>query len=135
MCEIGSGGSSAAAAYERAGEDGSARLTDRQLLEHVTSRQARCVGADVDPDAWFPVATRWQQARAEAAPALALCTGCPVRAECLELSMRQWDEAGRYGVWGGLLEAERAAVRAQWLAGVNVVQLLAGGHETGRPPG
>jgi Transcription factor WhiB len=124
----GSGGSPALAACRRAGEDGPARLTDRQLLEQVTSRQARCVGAAVDPDAWFPVATRWQRARAEAAPALALCAACPVRAECLELSMRQWGEAGRYGVWGGLLEAERAAVRAQWLAGASVVRLLAGGR-------
>ena len=126
MREIRSGGSPAAAACGRTGEDEPTRLTGRQLLERVTSRQARCAGADVDPDAWFPVATRWQQARAEAAPALALCAACPVRAECLELSMRQWSEAGRHGVWGGLLEAERAAVRAQWLAGASVVRLLAG---------
>jgi hypothetical protein len=87
------------------------------------------VGTEVDPDAWFPVATRWQQARAEAASALALCAVCPVRGECLEFSMRQWGEVGRHGVWGGLLEAERAAVREQWLAGVSVVRLLVRGQE------
>ena len=38
--------------------------------------------------------------------------------------MRQWGEVGRHGVWGGLLEAERAAVRKQWLAGASVVRLL-----------
>lgn len=81
------------------------------------------------PDEWFPVATRWNQARAEAAHALALCAACPVRAECLELSMRQWVESGRYGVWGGLLEAERAAARKQWLTGVSVIRLLAVSHE------
>jgi hypothetical protein len=74
------------------------------------------------------VATRWQQACAEAASALALCAVCPVRAECLEFSMRQWGEVGRHGVWGGLLEAERAAVREQWLAGVSVVRLLVRGQ-------
>ena len=129
MCGIGSAGSYAMTACGRTGDDAPAQLTDRQLLERVTSRQARCVGADVDPDAWFPVATRWQQARAEAAPALALCAACPVRAECLELSMRQWGEAGRHGVWGGLLEGERAALRARWLVGACVVRLLAGEHE------
>jgi hypothetical protein len=118
-----------AAACGRTGEDEPARLTDRQLLERVTSRQARCAGTDVDPDAWFPVATRRQQARAEAAPALALCAACPMRAECLELSMRQWGEAGRHGVWGGLLDVERAAVRAQWLIGASVIRLLAREHE------
>ena len=111
-----------------------AQLSDRQLLERVTSTRARCVGTAVDPDAWFPVATRWQQARAEAASALALCAVCPVRAECLEFSMRQWGEVGRHGVWGGLLEAERAAVREQWLAGVSVVRLLVRGHEGRQPP-
>ena len=124
-----------------AGLEVPALLTDQQLLARVTSRQARCVGAEVDPDEWFPVAARWEQARAEASRALALCSACPVRAECLELSLRQWGEAGRHGVWGGLLETERAAVREQWLAGTAVTQLLAarhsdyisGGHEKAAP--
>jgi hypothetical protein len=41
---------------------------------------------------------------------------------------------GRQGVWGGLLEVERAAVRKRWLAGVSVVRLLVRGQE-GRQPG
>jgi WhiB family transcriptional regulator, redox-sensing transcriptional regulator len=106
-----------------------ALLTNNQLMVQVTSRQARCAGADVDADEWFPVATRWGKARAEAAQALALCAACPVRAECLELSLRQWSGAGRYGVWGGLLEGERATARKQWLAGITVTQLLAASHE------
>jgi hypothetical protein len=36
---------------------------------------------------------------------------------------------GRHGVWGGLLEVERAAVREHWLVGVSVVRLLVRGHE------
>jgi WhiB family transcriptional regulator, redox-sensing transcriptional regulator len=133
MYEIGSGASAGPAASRRAGEDEPAQLSDRQLLERVTSTRARCVGTAVDPDAWFPVATRWQQARAEAASAPALCAVCPVRAECLEFSMRQWGEVGRHGVWGGLLEVERAAVRKHWLAGVSVARLLVRGQKGPRP--
>jgi WhiB family redox-sensing transcriptional regulator len=109
------------------GEGEPTQLTDRQLLVRVTSRLARCSGTDVDPDEWFPVANRWDTARTEAARALALCAACPVRPECLEYSMRHWDEVGRYGVWGGLLEPERAAAHAQWLTGSSVFSLLAGG--------
>jgi Transcription factor WhiB len=106
------------------GADRPADLTDRQLLVRVTSRLARCADGGTDADDWFPVATRWSRARAEAARALALCATCPVRADCLELSMRQWDGAGRYGVWGGLLEVERAVIRNEWLSGVSVSRLL-----------
>ena len=108
-------------------EGEAALLTARQLLGRVSSRLARCVSSDVDPDEWFPVANRWETARTEAARALALCAACPVRRECLEFSMRHWDGAGRYGVWGGLLEPERAAAHAQWLTGTSVLSLLAGG--------
>jgi hypothetical protein len=40
---------------------------------------------------------------------------------------------GRHGVWGGLLEVERVAVRMHWLAGVSVVRLLVRGQESQRP--
>lgn len=104
---------------------GPAGLTEQELLVRVTSPRARCASPDVDPDDWFPASTRWTSARAEAARALALCAECAVRAECLELSLRQWDTVGRHGVWGGLLEMERAAVRGRWLAGISVTSLLA----------
>jgi WhiB family transcriptional regulator, redox-sensing transcriptional regulator len=107
---------------------GPADLTDRQLMVLVTSPLARCASGGADADEWFPVATRWSRARTEAARALALCEECPVRAECLELSMRQWDGAGRYGVWGGLLETERAAIRQEWRRGASVTHLLAAGQ-------
>ncbi len=108
----------------QAGADRPDDLTDRQLLVRVTSPLARCADGGTDADDWFPVATRWSRARAEAARALALCAKCPVRSDCLELSMREWEGAGRYGVWGGLLEAERAAIRKEWLSGVSVRRLL-----------
>ena len=40
---------------------------------------------------------------------------CPVRSQCLALSLRHWD-IGQYGVWGGLVAAERAGLRSRMLA-------------------
>jgi hypothetical protein len=49
-------------------------------------------------------------ARLEAAAAIAVCTSCLVRGECLVLSLRHWD-IGQHGVWGGLVAADRARLR------------------------
>lgn len=102
-----------------------AELSDEQLAGFVMSPLARCAVTDIGPDEWFPVATAAKAARAEAACALALCAVCPVRAECLELSLRHWCTIGRYGIWGGLVETERAAAHQAWLAGVKVMALPA----------
>jgi WhiB family transcriptional regulator, redox-sensing transcriptional regulator len=104
-----------------------AALTDRQLQARISSRQAHCAGGSIDPDEWFPLTVESAQAALSlASRALALCASCPVRAECLELSLRQWHGAGRYGIWGGTLERERRALRRRWLAGVSVTKLLPG---------
>jgi hypothetical protein len=104
---------------------GPASLTDEQLAGRVMSPLARCSAAAADPDEWFPVAAVVTAARAEAQRALAACAACPVRADCLELSLRQWGTIGKHGIWGGLVEAERAAVHRAWLAGAEVTGLLA----------
>ena len=44
--------------------------------------------------------------------AIAVCTACPVRGQCLALSLRYWD-IGQHGIWGGLVAAERAEIRAR----------------------
>jgi hypothetical protein len=44
---------------------------------------------------------------------IAVCMACPVRALCLELSLRYWD-VGQHGVWGGLVPAERTRLRHRW---------------------
>jgi hypothetical protein len=92
----------------------SAQLTDGALAAEVT-RKARCADGTVDPDEWFPVSTDAEAARREAADAIAICVACPVRGACLELSLRHWT-IGQHGVWGGLVAADRAALRRQWLA-------------------
>jgi len=66
--------------------------------------------SSLDPDEWFPVSVEQDKARREAATAIAVCTICLVRAQCLELSLQHWD-IGEHGVWGGLVAAERTALR------------------------
>ena len=89
-------------------------LTDDALWAQV-ARYARCADSGLGPDEWFPVSIEPARARHEAAAAIAVCTGCPVRAQCLELSLRHWG-IGQHGVWGGLIAADRARLRRQWPA-------------------
>jgi Transcription factor WhiB len=90
------------------------RLTDDVLWARVAG-QARCADSGLDPDQWYPVSIEPAQARHEAAAAIAVCTSCPVRTQCLELSLRHWD-IGRHGVWGGLVATDRAYLRRRWPA-------------------
>jgi len=83
--------------------------TDQALWVRVI-RHARCADGRHDPEQWFPISAEIGKARQEAATAIAVCTTCPVRAQCLALSLRHW-EIGQHGVWGGLVAAERAALR------------------------
>ena len=89
-------------------------LTDRALAAEITTK-ARCADGTLDPDEWFPVSTEAEAARREAAAAIAICMACPVRGACLELSLRRWT-LGQHGGWGGLVAADRAALRRRWLA-------------------
>jgi hypothetical protein len=84
-------------------------FTDQALWARVI-RHARCADGTHDPEQWFPVSVQIQKPRHEAAAAIAVCAICPVRARCLVLSLRHWD-IGQHGIWGGLVAAERAAVR------------------------
>ena len=81
-------------------------------------RHARCADAGLDPDQWFPVSAEVGNAHREAAAALAICNSCPVRPDCLALSLQHWD-IGQHGVWGGLLAAERAELRRRLAADDN----------------
>lgn len=86
-----------------------AAAVDHALRAQVT-RYARCADSGLDPDQWFPVSVDPASARQEAAAAIAVCTSCLVRGECLVLSLRHWD-IGQHGVWGGLVAADRARLR------------------------
>jgi WhiB family redox-sensing transcriptional regulator len=68
--------------------------------------EARC--ATESPDDFFPIGSG-PVAQEQALRAKAVCRGCAVRRQCLE-----WALANdvRHGVFGGLDEAERLALRA-----------------------
>lgn len=70
-----------------------------ELTPEQWMAQAKCRGAD--PSEYFPSdgvgVERIQR----------VCTGCPVRAECLEYALRHRIE---HGVWGGASERERRRI-------------------------
>ena len=84
---------------------------DQALWDEVAA-YARCADGGLDPDEWFPVSTNADVARQQAAGAIAICATCPVRGQCLALSLRHWG-IGQHGVWGGLIAADRARLRAR----------------------
>jgi WhiB family transcriptional regulator, redox-sensing transcriptional regulator len=67
--------------------------------------QALC--RDEDPELFFPVGTGLQ-AQLQAASAKAVCRRCPVMTPCREWAFESGQDAG---VWGGLDEDERRAMR------------------------
>lgn len=58
----------------------------------------------VDPEMFFP--TRG----GDSATAKKVCEGCPVKDECLDYALRTCQ---KYGVWGGVSERERRALRKE----------------------
>lgn len=66
------------------------------LDERPWASYAACRGAD--PDLFFPGEGE------EALAALKICSGCAVKAECLEWAL---EARIRYGVWGGTTERDR----------------------------
>ena len=66
--------------------------------------QAACHGADLN--LFFPE-------RGESAePARQVCAACPVRQPCLDYAI---SNRIAYGIWGGLTERERRALRSRWV--------------------
>ena len=90
-------------------------MTDRRLLEVLTRSQAGvkpCTRVGADQWEWqrrasSELADR-RAAAAEEMRARRLCAGCPVREECLELSLRG---APVEGVQGGTTERSRQTLR------------------------
>jgi WhiB family redox-sensing transcriptional regulator len=60
-----------------------------------------------DPELFFPISATGP-GRAQAEEAKAICARCLVRQECLEYALITGQEAG---IWGGLTEEERRALR------------------------
>jgi WhiB family redox-sensing transcriptional regulator len=66
------------------------------------SWQERALCAETDPEAFFP------EKGGSTREAKKICTGCEVKAQCLEYALAN-DE--RFGIWGGLSERERRRLR------------------------
>ncbi|GAA5021736.1 WhiB family transcriptional regulator [Actinopolymorpha pittospori] len=86
-----------------------AKLSSPALRER-TQRDGLCSKDQDRADEWFPPQPPETSSGARAHyehTARALCTPCPVRAECLEFALRQ--EAGQraWGIWGGLAPWQR----------------------------
>jgi len=64
--------------------------------------QSDSLCAQTDPEAFFP------EKGGSTRDAKRICTGCSVRAQCLEYALEN-DE--RFGIWGGLSERERRKLR------------------------
>ena len=73
-------------------------LEDEALL----GWQDRALCAQTDPEAFFP------EKGGSTREAKKVCSGCEVRAECLEYALAN-DE--RFGIWGGLSERERRKLK------------------------
>lgn len=67
---------------------------------------AECAGCD--PELFYPDGTKGRKAREQTAAAKKVCSVCRVRVECLLYALNQGEE---WGIWGGLDEDERFAVR------------------------
>ncbi len=93
--------------YEESGWDDAPGYADPSWTEPSPSAaewrlDALC--AETDPEAFFP------EKGGSTRDAKRVCTGCPVRAQCLEFALAN-DE--RFGIWGGLSERERRRLRLQ----------------------
>jgi WhiB family transcriptional regulator, redox-sensing transcriptional regulator len=74
---------------------------------------------DEDPDLFFPIASAGP-GLAQVAAAKVVCARCAVRQTCLRFALEASQD---YGVWGGLSEEERRAIRN---ARSNQAECLAG---------
>ena len=103
---------------------------DRELWLLVTERGA-CSASGLSPDAWYPASgpAETKPTSTQAAAAIAVCAACPVRQECLELSLRNW-ALGQHGVWGGTVPAERERLRVGRVA--QLVRALARSRDADR---
>jgi WhiB family redox-sensing transcriptional regulator len=93
-----------ASSSDREGLHKATRLLGKVIWMDWVHR-ARC--KDEDPELFFPVGTTGPAA-AQIEAAKAICMECPVRVECLEWALATGQDAG---VWGGMSEEERRALR------------------------
>lgn len=70
------------------------------MAERDWQHYARCRG--LDPDRFFA------RGSARSQPAIEICQRCRVREECLQFAL---DSEVEFGIWGGMTERQRRALR------------------------
>src|SRR4051794_34871720 len=96
---FGTGSGQGASAF---GGQGIAGLLGIGTEGDAQSWQEQALCAETDPEAFFP------EKGGSTREAKKICTGCEVKAQCLEYALAN-DE--RFGIWGGLSERERRRLR------------------------
>jgi len=91
-------------------------LPAAELQRLIHAAQRPCAAPGANPEDWFPdepgqgfqpqVRGRYE------ARALALCRGCPVALECLELAISREGPARGFGIYGGTAPWQRQRIRA-----------------------
>ena len=73
-------------------------------VRHPWMTGAACAAPGIDPDLWFP-----NLHVSQAGEAIAICSACPVKAECLAHAMNE--PLLSDGIWAGLTGDEIRAMR------------------------
>jgi hypothetical protein len=90
-----------------------AALPASELERIVHAAERPCGAQGADPEDWFPDRGSGPGAAARyEARALALCRGCPVEVECLELTLLREGPARGHGISGGTAPWQRQAIKA-----------------------
>lgn len=76
------------------------QLSHAMVEDRGWQQRANCMG--VDPELFFP------QRGASTRDAKEVCRGCVVKEDCLDYALAHGE---KFGIWGGLSERERRAVR------------------------
>lgn len=85
------------------------RWVPRSVLAEVVTREGLCMWPTPGGEpGWL------NEPQTDEQLADRLCGGCPVRDECLELDLRTAG-ANTVGVWGGMTDDDRRALRPHWL--------------------
>ena len=95
-------GAPAGMSHNGFGGQGIAGLLGIGTEADAQSWQEQALCAETDPEAFFP------EKGGSTREAKKICTGCEVKAQCLEYALSN-DE--RFGIWGGLSERERRRLR------------------------
>ena len=82
----------------------------------------RSLCKDEDPELFFPVGNTGPAA-SQIEAAKAVCARCPVKVPCLDWAMQTVQDSG---VWGGLTEEERRALRRARARGSRSLAVVGG---------